>query len=325
MQFQHPEILYLLFLLIIPILIHLFQLQRFEKVAFTNVKLLKQLEQQNRKSSKLKKLLILLSRLLLFTALIIAFAQPYYSSNKLLSKVATVIYLDNSLSMQAKGEKGELLQKSKHDLIESYQNTENSISLITNNNVYENLEVSNFKNVLLNIGYYPTKKEFKTILLQIDNLQNDDAKIKRDIILISDFQTINGNLNNLYSDSLATYNFVQENPSKVENISIDSVWTGEVDFQNRQLKARIRSHETAVHNLSISLFLDNKLFGKTTVSLGKNTSEEILFSIPNSKNIIGKFSLNDNQLLFDNVFYFAANKKEKSKVLSIGENVSLFV
>ena len=324
MQFQHPEILYFLFLLVIPILIHLFQLQRFEKVAFTNVKLLKQLEQQTRKSSKLKKLLILLSRLLLFTALIIAFAQPYYSSNKLLSKVATIIYLDNSLSMQAKGDKGELLQKSKHDLIESYQNAENSISLITNNNVYEDLEVSNFKNVLLNIEYYPTKKEFKTILLQIDNLQNDDPKIKRDIILISDFQTINGDLNTLYTDSLATYNFVQENPSKVENISIDSVWTGEVDFQNRQLKARIRSHETAVDNLSISLFLDNKLFGKTTVSLGKNTSEEILFSIPNSKNIVGKFSLNDNQLLFDNVFHFAANRKEKSKVLAIGET-SLFL
>ena len=324
MQFQHPEILYLLFLLLIPILIHLFQLQRFEKVAFTNVKLLKQLEQQTRKSSKLKKLLILLSRLLLFTALIIAFAQPYYSSNKILSKVTTVIYLDNSLSMQAKGEKGELLQKSKHDLIESYQNAENSISLITNNNVYQDLEVSNFKNVLLNIGYYPKKKEFKTILLQIDNLQNDDPKIKRDIILISDFQTINGDLNNLFQDSLASYNFVQENPNKTENISIDSVWTGEIDFQNRQLKARIRSHHAVVDNLSISLFLNNKLFGKTTASLGKNTSEEILFSIPNSKNIVGKFSLNDNQLIFDNVFYFAANKKEKSKVLAIGET-SLFL
>jgi hypothetical protein len=319
MQFKNPEILYLLFLLIIPILIHLFQLQKFEKVAFTNVKLLKQIEQQTRKSSKLKKLLILLSRLLLFTALIMAFAQPYYSANQSLSNVETIIYLDNSLSMQAKGEKGELLQKSKHDLINSYQNAENTISLITNNNLYKDLELSNLKNVLLKVGYSPLKRDIKTILLQIDNLKNNKEIKNRELILISDFQSINGDLNTLNLDSLASYNFVQENPNKTENVSVDSVWFGEVNFQNLQVKALITSHQTAVDNLNISLFLDNKLFGKTTVSLEKNKSEEIVFSIPNSRDIVGKFTLNDNQLLFDNTFYFAINKEEKTKVLAIGE------
>ena len=37
MQFKNPELLYALFLLVIPILIHLFQLRRFQKVEFTNV------------------------------------------------------------------------------------------------------------------------------------------------------------------------------------------------------------------------------------------------------------------------------------------------
>jgi hypothetical protein len=37
MQFKHPEILYFLFLLVIPILVHLFQLRRFKKEFFTNV------------------------------------------------------------------------------------------------------------------------------------------------------------------------------------------------------------------------------------------------------------------------------------------------
>jgi len=255
---------------------------------------------------------------LLFTALIIAFAQPYYSANKSLSNVETVIYLDNSLSMHAKGDKGALLEKSKHDLIDSYQNVENTITLITNNDFIKDLQLSNLKSVLLKIGYSPLKKDLKTILLQMDNLKNDKTKIKRDIILISDFQTINGDLNTLNLDRLDAYNFVQVEPIKAENISIDSVWTKEIDFQNLQLKALIRSHQTEIENLSISLFLDNKLFGKTTVSLDKNKSVEILFSIPNAKNIIGKFSLQDKQLLFDNEFYFAVSKKEKSKVLVIG-------
>ncbi|VAV83066.1 FIG00651956: hypothetical protein, partial [hydrothermal vent metagenome] len=119
MQFKNPEILYLLFLLIIPILIHLFQLQKFQKVAFTNVKILKKIEQQTRKSSKLKKLLILLTRLLLFSFLILAFAQPYLKKENADIGRETYIYLDNSFSMQAKGESGALLQKAKNDLIEN--------------------------------------------------------------------------------------------------------------------------------------------------------------------------------------------------------------
>ncbi len=42
MQFKNPEILYALFLLLIPIIVHLFQLRKFQKVAFTNVAFLKE-------------------------------------------------------------------------------------------------------------------------------------------------------------------------------------------------------------------------------------------------------------------------------------------
>jgi hypothetical protein len=80
MQFKNPEILYFLFLLIIPILVHLFQLRRFKKQEFTNVKLLKELEVQTRKSATIKKWLLLVTRLLLLTALIFAFAQPFFKA-----------------------------------------------------------------------------------------------------------------------------------------------------------------------------------------------------------------------------------------------------
>jgi hypothetical protein len=71
MHFKHPEILWFLFLLIIPILVHLFQLRRFKKEFFTNVRFLKELSIQTRKSSKLKKYLLLATRLLLLAALIL--------------------------------------------------------------------------------------------------------------------------------------------------------------------------------------------------------------------------------------------------------------
>ena len=55
MQFKNPELLYALFLLLIPIIVHLFQLRKFQKIAFTNVAFLKEATQQTRKSSQIKK------------------------------------------------------------------------------------------------------------------------------------------------------------------------------------------------------------------------------------------------------------------------------
>ena len=67
MQFKHPEILYALLLLVIPIIVHLFQLRRFQKVPFTNVAFLKEITLQTRKSSTIKKWMTLITRLFLFT------------------------------------------------------------------------------------------------------------------------------------------------------------------------------------------------------------------------------------------------------------------
>ncbi len=319
MQFINPEILYFLFLLIIPILIHLFQLQKFQKIAFTNVKLLKQIEQQTRKSSKLKKLLILLSRLLLLASLIIAFAQPYFSKDKINAKVETYIYLDNSLSMQAKGEKGELLQKAKSDLIESFNDKENSITIITNNKIYKDLQINQLKNELLKINYYPIKKDLKTVLLEIKSLQNKRINSLINTILISDFQNINSDFNSLNIDNKSYYIFVQTLPEKAQNISIDSVWLSEQNNETIKIKSKIRSHNIQIKNLSISIYNNDNLLGKATISLDKNKSEIIEFTLPNSNAIYGKISLNDNTLLFDNDLYFSLPKKEIKNVLAIGE------
>ena len=120
MQFKHPEILYFLFLLVVPILVHLFQLRRFKKEYFTNVQFLKQLSIQSRKSSTIKKWLLLATRLFVLTAIIIAFAQPFFTaidSNKRASEM--FIILDNSFSMQAKGQNGELLKRAVQELLEN--------------------------------------------------------------------------------------------------------------------------------------------------------------------------------------------------------------
>ncbi len=319
MQFKNPEILYFLFLLLIPILIHLFQLQRFQKVAFTNVKLLQQIEQQTRKSSKLKKRLILATRLAALSCLIVAFAQPFFSKIDTAKKSETIVYLDNSWSMQVKGENGELLQKAKMEIITAMQQAETEITLITNDKVLKNLTAATFKNELLKTNYYPIKKDLKTILLQVRNTSNTNNTLKN-VFLISDFQTTNSDFENIVLDSLNSYSFVQIFPKKIENSAIDSVWIVENNPENMLIKASIKSYNSAIENQSVSLFINDNLSGKTTISVEKNNATEIEFSVPFMNSFYGKLTLDDNLLLFDNTLYFSINEKEKTKVLAIGEN-----
>jgi hypothetical protein len=145
MQFKHPELLYFLFVLVIPILVHLFQLRRFKKEYFTNVQFLKELSIQTRKSSKIKKWLLLITRLLLLAALITAFAQPFFKAKESKNNSNEMyIVLDNSYSMQAKGNKGELLKRAIQELLENTTDNQ-TFSLITNNESYWNTDIKSIQ------------------------------------------------------------------------------------------------------------------------------------------------------------------------------------
>ena len=313
MQFKHPEILYALFLLILPIIVHLFQLRRFEKVAFTNVQFLKKIALQTRKSSKLKKFLVLLTRLFLFTALIIAFAQPYFSKVTKNVEQHTFIYLDNSLSMQAKGTQGELLKRAVQDLVETNQST-NNLNLFTNDNAWYDL-----KNILLSLEYYPVKQELTNVLFKIKNKLKTKNNSNNPIVLISDFQKIN-TTNFVSKDSLINYTIIQTTPVSKSNISLDSIVISNQNSETITLKIRVKSYNADAKNVPISLYNDNLLIGKSTVNILANSSSEAEFTIPSTNNINGKVTTIDSNLPFDNELFFTINQSDKINVLAIGEN-----
>src|SRR5690606_1748862 len=141
MYFKHPEFLYFLFLLVIPIIVHLFQLRKFRKTPFTNVKFLKKVIVQTRKSSQLKKWLTLLARCLALTCLVFAFAPPFVPNSEIATKpTETVVYLDNSFSMQLEGKRGEMMKRAVQELLENFPE-EKEFSLITNDQIYRNTNI----------------------------------------------------------------------------------------------------------------------------------------------------------------------------------------
>ena len=116
MELVYPKLLWLLSLLIIPVLIHLFHFRRYKTLFFSSLKFIKFIEQENKSTKKLKNLLILFARLLALTSIILAFAQPIIQKGKLkhsAGKNVLAIYIDNSFSMSAKGSEGELISEAR--------------------------------------------------------------------------------------------------------------------------------------------------------------------------------------------------------------------
>ncbi len=316
MQFKYPELLYFLFLLLIPILIHLFQLRKFEKVPFTNVKFLKKIELQTRKSSKLKKFLVLLTRLFFIASLVFAFAQPFYSNYKQGQKSQTIVYLDNSLSMQAKKNTTSLLEEAKQELLKQINEKNANISLLTNNNFYTNLSKKDLKNTILSIDYYPITVSFSKVLQKAKYLYSRDKNTKKNIVLLSDFQ----NFDVKKIDSSLHYKFVKLQPNNVQNYAVDSLYVSKNTADEITLKAITSSATKTKNNSSFSLFDDNRLLGKSAVNYSDKTEKEITFTISNTQNINGKITTNDTFLQFDNTLYFTTDKPDKINVLAIGKD-----
>ncbi|MEM6722036.1 MAG: BatA domain-containing protein [Bacteroidota bacterium] len=317
MQFKNPEVLYALFLLLIPILVHLFQLRRFEKTAFTNVKFLQNVILQTRKSSQLKKWLILCTRLLAIAALVFAFAQPYFANRDIVkTDKETVIYLDNSFSMQSKGEKGDLLKRAVQELLNTVPEEE-EISIFTNTETFKNTTIKSIRNELLRLEYSHEQEAIPAVLLKGKRLFSKQQNSVKNLILISDFQQ-NEQLQ-VQTDSTFTTNYIQLRPANANNIALDSLYIAEQDANTVKISVVLKNSGVPVQDVPVSLYDGESLIAKSSVNLDAQNSSEVSFSIPSNKVIQGNIRIDDTSLQFDNNLFFNINKPEKINVLAINE------
>lgn len=318
MHFKHPEILYFLFLLVIPVLVHLFQLRRFRTEKFTNVKFLKKAVLQTRKSSRIKKWLILFTRLLLLASIIVAFAQPYFLPEEgvVISK-ETVVYLDNSYSMQAKGKKGILLKRSVQELLETLP-AEGEISLFTNEEEYNNLDAASLRKKLQLLDYSQMQLDWKTVALKAENLSSEEPDTQKNFIAISDFQKKGTEKEIKTIDSINTY-LVFLKPEKTNNVAIDTAFVSSRDLNEIKLTVTLKTSGESQPEVPISLYNGTDLLAKKTVSL---ESEEVntVFTLPSGPVQNGRISINDNSLQFDNELFFSINETDPVSVVVIGNS-----
>ena len=322
MQFKYPELFWALFLLLIPIFIHLFQLRRFKKTPFTNVKFLKKVVSESRQSNTLKKWLLLFTRMLLLAAFIFAFAQPFFAEKSALKQKETVIYLDDSFSMQLKEEGTTLLENAVQELIKKLPKEER-FSLFTNTKTFRNTTIQDIQNELLALNPGNRQLKLNEIYLKGKTLFSADNATNKNLIILSDFQQL---MASSQMDSLQNISshWVALRGGEVKNVAIDSAYIESETSENLNLLVNL-SGSGDIENIPVSLFNGEKLIAKTSASFNDSKNGTASFSIPKNEAFDGKIEISDSGLTYDNLLYFSIGKKEKIKVLAIGDAQNRFL
>lgn len=320
MQFKYPEFLLALFFLLIPLIIHLFRFRKFKTEYFTNVKFLKAITKESRKSSQLKKWLVLCMRLLALCALIFAFAQPYRPHDTAHTVAQeTIIYLDNSLSMQQKGEKGELLKQAVQEVVQEVPE-DREVVVITNDRVYPKAPLAELKTELLKIDYSRASDDFNTLLLKAENLSAKGGASQKQLIAISDFQKKNFPADFMV-DSTLQLQWIQLRSRDNPNFSIDSLVVEGSDAEMINLEAFLSASREVEQELTVDLYDGEDLYAKNSAHFDQSATAQVQFSLPREQEIRkGRLEINDHQLQFDNVHYFTLQHTQQIKVVALSED-----
>jgi hypothetical protein len=336
MRYQNPQLLLALFAIAIPIIIHLFNLRKYKTIRFSSIRFLKEIKQAKRSRSRLKNLLILLSRILAISFLVLAFAKPYLPTKEQQTDIVKNIffYIDNSFSMESVAEDGMLLDiaKNKAEEIAKQYDSESNFYLITNefsakhSRSFSKAEIGSRFQQLTTTAHYKSLPEIINRQQSL-NKQNENAQM----YVFTDLQKSTIGIDNInQNDSNLNILIIPLSKKAESNLYFDSCWTNSPIIQNGkpiEIVARVvNKSDVTLTNLPAFLHVNNIQKAISNFSILPNEKENISFKFTPSS--IGfkqcKISLQDYPISFDDNFYFSFEILDKIKVLTIYEQNQSF-
>ncbi|HPF51544.1 MAG TPA: BatA domain-containing protein [Draconibacterium sp.] len=337
MKFLLPGFLFALFAVAIPVIIHLFSFKRHKTVYFSNVEFLKDIKKESRKQSKLKQLLILAARILSIIFLVFAFAQPYIPTNRDAQKQPNqlvAVYVDNSFSMNALSEQGQLLEVARNKAVEislAYPGG-TRFRLFTNDLLPKHQHVLNREQFIQQVSEIQSSPKVVPLSLiynrfASEHLENADNTDKN-IYFISDFQRSVSDIANFENSDIFSY-YMPLAPNEVTNLYIDSCWVEEPAHrlgQEETVFVKIRnSSNQNYQNLPLKLFLNDSLKSITNFSVEAQNeiTAELSYNNNSSGLQLGKVEISDYPFTHDNNWHISYNVEKNLKALAIFNNTDV--
>lgn len=331
MAFLHPSFLWALAALAIPVIIHLFQLRRFKRIDFPNVRFLQEVTQQTRSRKKVRHWLVLLARLLALACLVMAFAQPYLKTDDGAVKAgerAVSLYLDDSWSMDGQNSSGRLLDQARTDAQDAVMghNPTDRFQVLTN--LFEGRQqlLMGRDEALAAAGQVevgPYARPISQVMeRQREALARSDAPAKR-AFLFTDLQRVTTDVEEWTNDSTVHTVIVPLEAANADNLAIDSVWFGNPVRrlgQVEDLHVRVRNYgKQELRNVPLKLTIDGRQRAMATFGIGANTLVDTVLNFTNDATGYhrGEVSIDDRPITFDNNFHIAYRTAEKLHVLLV--------
>ena len=327
MYFIHPEILWWLFLVLVPLIVHLFNFRRYKKLPFSNVEFLKNITRQTRKQNKVKHLIILLLRMLAVALVVLAFAGLRMGDkNRVVasSKVKS-IYIDNSFSMMGETEKGVAFEVARNLAGELIKSSGRDEQFLIQTNDYSSgkklLSKDEAGNELGRIKISPAVRRMS----EVDNRQQMLLKRTRgfESYWFSDFQKYAADVESFIPDSIDKYYFMPVKLIREKNIFIDTCYFEKpvmLPGQKEVLKVVVTNASGLEYEkVPLKLFLNGQLKTVEGVDLKPYKNKEVTFTFTSGDAgwQYGLLKVEDYPVTFDDELYFSFRVNDKLKIFDI--------
>lgn len=318
MTFLRPEILTALFLLAIPIIVHLFEFRIFKPTAFTNLLFLEQLKHEQHRYQKLKKWLVLLLRLGYLSGLILAFALPTILSDDFQEQDTPVfvIYVDNSFSTMAKNTSGTtLLSQAKEELYQWSKSVEGyPINWFTNDVDYPNQSVKAFQQSILTLEGSARQLTADQILLKARRMFERLGTNNPHLIWYTDYH------NWEMPHDIQGINLTVRplNAAHRNNISLEEATIDRSDPDKTRLSVLVRNNHPDDQTPTMRVYTGGSLYTQTGAALSAGSEKTIDFDLGAAEKLNGIVTIEDRGLSYDDTLYFNIPEQPQVKILSIG-------
>ena len=319
LSYINPYILVALAAAAIPVIIHLLNLQKVEKIEFSSLMLLKEIRKSRFRKIRVRQFLLMLVRALIIVFLVLAFADPYIKnirgSGADLRKNA-VIFIDSSYSMNVYQDTVPLIQTASNasDYVNSLFSTSDRVT-----NIYTRVSTGGD-------GKVRFKPDINSILAAA--VENKDGARIDEIFIISDFQSVNFNRTvRDYSDEFPdTYFYLLNVSDKVyANVSVNNVYNEtSIPGPGRKikLKATIKNEgSNYVQDVRVALKSGDEVKSEIFINLNPGERKIVDFEFTADKTgnnegyiVIEGLNQYDNALREDDKFLFNAFIPEKIKI-----------
>ncbi len=308
-----------LFAIAIPIIIHLFNFRKFQKIYFSNIDLLKEVKLETQSKSKLKHLIILMIRILAIAVLVLAFCQPYIPTNQAEMKGDSIIsvYIDNSHSMDSKGTNGyrlDLAKEQAEKIISNYGPTD-LFQIITNDFEGRHQRLYNKSEAIQLIDEiepsFQSRMISEVLLRQKDILANEEAN--KTVYLLSDFQKKSSNFDAVKKDSSIQIICLPYYNEGSENVYIDSIWfetpLRRSESEDVLFAKVVNAYDYPIEfKLNLTINGENRAFINFSADAKTSLNCKIPFTIKGDGIMHGELTVEDYPdatVTFDDNFYFS--------------------